>query len=99
MDNAPSGNHSCGYGPDGMCDVCKALPENAQRPRSTAGIAAMKAQAAAERDAKRRAAKARRRWHRRCFWTRPLGHLWTYRTFGYRTCEACGKEAMAHVHI
>lgn len=23
--HAPSGNHTCGYGPDGMCDVCKRL--------------------------------------------------------------------------
>lgn len=24
----PLGNHTCGYGPDGMCEVCKSLPEN-----------------------------------------------------------------------
>lgn len=63
-----------------------------RRPRSTAGIAAMKAQAAAEREDAKQEAKRRRRWHRACFWTRPWGHLWHYRTFGYKTCEACGKS-------
>lgn len=27
MPERPSGNHTCGYGPDGMCDVCKAMYE------------------------------------------------------------------------
>lgn len=46
---------------------------------------------ATERMNKRLAARSARRCHRRCFWTRPLGHKWKYVGGWHDECVGCGK--------
>lgn len=56
-------------------------------------VAAAKAEWKVKRDALRAERNERRRWQRRCFWTRPIGHAWEYGDVPYhKVCAICDKE-------
>lgn len=74
-------------------------PNNHESDRTAlSGVQRIKVEAKLEQQAADRQAKeariTARRWRRKCFWTRPFGHVWKCIEPGYgyerQQCNACG---------